>query len=116
LWAVDGEGDQRGSERNGEQRDQIPTHRDPPPQTAPGKINNAVAAGERPGDHEGADTDAERPFQDSVQWQGERQDLGIDDRRNLHGQEVGAETDHHERQHRTSGDDAQQCRHQSILS
>jgi hypothetical protein len=39
----DGERQQRRSDWNGEERDQISTHRDPPAHTAPSKINNAVS-------------------------------------------------------------------------
>jgi hypothetical protein len=58
----------------------------------------------------------EHPSQHAVEWHIKRQDLRIHNRPNRHDQEVGAETDHHERQHKTSCDDAQQCRNQSIVS
>jgi hypothetical protein len=35
--------------------------------------------------------------------------------RNRHSQEIGAQTNRHERQHRMTCDDAEQCRHQSIV-
>ena len=55
------------------------------------------------------------PSQESVQRQAVRQDLGFCNRSNRRGQKAGAETDHHERQYWMACDDAEQCRHQSIL-
>jgi hypothetical protein len=50
--AVDAKSNRRRPDRNSEQRHQVPTHRDAPAHTAPGKINNAVAASERSGNQE----------------------------------------------------------------
>ncbi len=66
AWAIDGERDERCSHRHGEQCDQIPTDRDAPAHTPPGKINNAVASRERCSDQVSADTDAEQPSHESV--------------------------------------------------
>ena len=71
---------------------------------------------ERAGDHEGAETDTERPSQDSVQRQVERQDIGIGNRTDRRRQEADPETDHHKRHHRMASDAAEQSRHQCILS
>jgi hypothetical protein len=83
--------------------------------TAPGKINDAVAPSDRSRDQEGADTDAEQPSHESVQWQAVRQDVGFCNRPDRRAQEASAETDHHECQYGMACDDAEQCRHQSIL-
>ena len=63
-----------------------------------------------------APTPAEQPSHESVQWQAVRQDLRIRDRPDSRGQEACAETNHHERHHWLACDDAEQSRHQCILS
>ena len=51
-----------------------------------------------------------------MQRQAVRQDVGFCNRPDRRGQEASAEADHHERQYRMACDDAEQCRHQSILA
>lgn len=72
MHAIDRKRNNCGADRNGEERDQIPTHRDPPAHTAPRKINNTGATGKSSGDQKGAKTDPEHPSEESVQRQVER--------------------------------------------
>ena len=97
IRAVDHEGDQRRPDRNRQQRDQVPAQRDPPPHAAAGKVDHPGAPGQRVGDQEGAQADAENPANHSVQRQVERQDLGIHNRWDHTHSEGRDQADHHER-------------------
>jgi hypothetical protein len=102
--AVDGERDQRRRDGNGEQRNQVPAHRDTPAHTTTSEVRDTSPPRQRRRDQECSYPETQRPAHYSVQRLVERRDLGVRNRRDRRRHKANPEADQHEWKHRMACD------------